>query len=106
MKELQRRKIREAIGREDYKTLSHFCLELLNARDWTDGLRRTSDIASASGEYVLVKFMASAYILANFYSLLSPEVREFLARDVVLCLEKAAQVIDFLSRQEGSGDKP
>jgi len=106
MRELPRHKIREALERGDYKSLSSLCLELLQASDWLDSWRKMEQIAEASGEYVLAKFLASAYVLAQeeIYSLLSTATRDFLARDVVVCLEKTAQVIADLSRRGGSGD--
>ncbi len=106
MRELPRHKIREALERGDYKSLSSLCLELLQTDDWLDCWRKMEQIVEASGEYVLAKFLASAYVLAQeeIYKTLSPATREFLARDVVICLEKTAQVIADLSRRGGSGD--
>jgi hypothetical protein len=103
MKELPS-KIREALDREDYKSLSALCLELLQVDNWLDCWRKMEKIIEASGEYVLAKFLASAYVLTRdeIYEILSPATREFLARDVVVCLEKTAQVIADLSRQVGS----
>lgn len=102
MRELQRRRIEEVIHREDYRALSRLCLELLKVDNWLDGWRRLEELIRASGEYVLAKFMASAYVLSSedIYKTLSPATRQFLARDVVLCLEKTAQVIDVLSQHE------
>jgi len=106
MRELPRHKIREALERGDYKSLSSLCLEMLQTDDWLDCWRKMEQIVEASGEYVLAKFLASAYVLAQeeIYKTLSPATREFLARDVVICLEKTAQVIAGLSRRGGSGD--
>ncbi|RFA98565.1 hypothetical protein CGL51_00635 [Pyrobaculum aerophilum] len=102
MKELPRHKIKQALEREDYKLLSQLCLELLQADNWLEGWRKMEDLVRASGEYVLAKFMASAYALSrdDIYNVLSAATREFLARDVVVCLEKTAQVIVALSQQE------
>jgi hypothetical protein len=105
MRELQRLKIKNAIERGDFGELSRLCLELLETDDWLEAWRKMEQIVEASGEYVLAKFLASAYVLAQeeIYNVLSPTTRDFLARDVVVCLEKTAQVIADLSRQGGSG---
>ncbi len=101
MRGLPRRRIEEIIERGDYATLSRLCLELLNADSWPEGWERLEVLIQASGEYVLAKFMASAHVLASeeIYKTLSRDTRQFLARDVVVCLEKMAQVIDVLSQR-------
>lgn len=104
MKEFRRRKIQEALEKGDYRALSLLCLELLQVDDWPEGWRKMNMLVETSGEYVLAKFMASAYALYKLYDVLSPATREFIARDVVICLEKTAQVIDTLSQQGGFGD--
>jgi hypothetical protein len=105
MRELQRLKIKNAIEKGDFGALSRLCLELLQTDNWLEAWRRIEQIIEASGEYVLAKFLASAYVLAQeeIYRVLSPATRDFLARDVVVCLEKTAQVIADLPRQGGSG---
>ncbi|MCY0889467.1 MULTISPECIES: hypothetical protein [Pyrobaculum] len=104
MRELPRHRIREVLQSEDYKTLALLCLDLLGAKDWLEGWKKMEEVVTASREFVLSKFLASAYVLAHeeIYRLLSRSTREFLARDVVLCLEKTAQVIDALSQKQGS----
>jgi len=96
MRESLRRKAEEALGRGDYKALAALCLELLEATEWLEAWRKIDKLARSSGEYVLAKFLASAYALADdgIYKALSPMTREFLARDVVVCLEKASQVLE------------
>ncbi|MGC8993893.1 MAG: hypothetical protein ACP5J0_00730 [Pyrobaculum sp.] len=106
MKELPRHKIKQALEQEDYKALAQLCLELLGVDSWAEGWRKMEEIVERSGEYVLAKFLALAYALSRdeIYSALSSATREFLARDVVVCLEKTAQVIGALSQQEDFGD--
>ncbi|MEZ0319209.1 MAG: hypothetical protein ABWK05_04340 [Pyrobaculum sp.] len=106
MKELLRRRIKESLDSEDYKKLAELCLELLKADNWADCWDKMGEIIAASGEYVLAKFLASAYVLAqdDLYKRMSPAMREFLARDVVVCIEKTWQVIESLSRQGGFAD--
>ncbi|ACB40499.1 hypothetical protein [Pyrobaculum neutrophilum] len=106
MRELLRHKIREALEKSDYRALARLCLEVLNAEGWLDCWRKMEGVVQRSGEYVLAKFLASAYALAQdeIYTILSPATREFLARDVVVCLEKTTQVLELLSSQEASGD--
>ncbi|MFN7104997.1 MAG: hypothetical protein ACK4M3_00165 [Pyrobaculum sp.] len=106
MRELQKA-ISKAIEEENYKELSRLCLSLLKAENWVDGWKKLEKIIHASREYVLAKFMASAYVLSQeeVYGVLSPTTRDFLARDVVLCLEKTAQVIAALSPQGGFVDR-
>lgn len=102
MKEFQKRKIEEALKREDYRALSSICLEVLQASDWHEAWEKMAALVEKSGEYVLAKFMASAYALFEKHDVLSPAAREFIARDVVVCIEKTLQVIESLSRQEDS----
>lgn len=106
MRELQKYKIREVIQRGDYRTLSQLCLELLKVDNWLDGWRKLETLIQTSGEYVLAKFMASAYVLSNedIYKTLDSTTKQFLARDVVVCLEKMVQVIDALSRRKVESD--
>lgn len=103
MRELLRRRIKEALDREDYKRLAELCLELLGVDKWPDCWDKMEELIAASGEYVLAKFLASAYALAqeDLYKRMSPATREFLARDVVVCVEKTWQVIESLSQRGG-----
>ncbi|MFN3804696.1 MAG: hypothetical protein ACK4SY_06545 [Pyrobaculum sp.] len=103
MRELQKA-ISKAIEEEDYRELSRLCLSLLEVNNWVDGWKKLEEVIHTSREYVLAKFMASAYVLSQeeVYKVLSPATRGFLARDVVLCIEKMAQVIATLSPQGGS----
>ncbi|WP_053240292.1 hypothetical protein [Pyrobaculum islandicum] len=106
MRESLRHSIKTALEKGDYRSLSGLCLELLQADSWLECWRKMEEVIQQSGEYVLAKFLAAAYVLSQseIYETLSPETREFLARDVVICLEKTAQVITSLTSRQGSGD--
>lgn len=107
MRESLRRRVEEALSRGDYRKLADICLEQLGARDWEEGWGRLERVVAASGEYVLAKFAAYAHIFStDIYHRMSQETREFLARDLVVCIEKLAQVMEWLSRpapQAGGG---
>lgn len=81
--------------RGDYKGLAEFCLKVLSASSWGDAWDKASKLAEASKEYVILKFLASAYALSNdeIYSTLTEAGREFLARDLAVCVEKIAQLL-------------
>lgn len=77
----------------DYRGLALLCLKVLEARDWGEGWAKASQLAEASREYVILKFLASAYILASEHSSSLTEAgREFLARDLAVCVEKILQI--------------
>ncbi len=81
--------------RGDYKGLAGFCLKVLNASSWEDAWGKASRLAEISKEYVILKFLAAAYALSNdeIYSALTEAGREFLARDLAVCIEKVAQLL-------------
>lgn len=81
--------------RGDYRGLALFCLKVLDASSWREAWEKASRLADISKEYVILKFLASAYALSNdeIYSLLSEAGREFLARDLAVCIEKVAQLL-------------
>lgn len=83
----------------DYKGMAELCLKALEARDWREAWVKASELAEASREYVILKFLASAYALAteDIYSSLTDAGREFLARDLAVCLEKISQISAALS---------
>lgn len=107
MRESLRRRVERALASGSYRELADICLEQLGARDWEEGWGRLERVMAASGEYVLAKFAAYAHLFSTeLYQSMTPETREFLARDLVVCIEKLAQVIESLSRptpQAGGG---
>ncbi|MEZ0247758.1 MAG: hypothetical protein ABWJ97_00670 [Thermoproteus sp.] len=79
----------------DYKALAQFCLKVLGAGDWREAWAKASKLAESTKEYVILKFLASAYALSDddIYDLLGDAGREFLARDLAICIEKTAQLL-------------
>ncbi|MEL9990552.1 MAG: hypothetical protein QXP98_00610 [Thermoproteus sp.] len=80
----------------DYRGLARLCLKVLGAGDWREAWAKASELAESTREYVILKFLASAYALSDddIYNLLGDAGREFLARDLAVCIEKVAQLLD------------
>ncbi|MGC8583114.1 MAG: hypothetical protein ACP5I3_07855 [Thermoproteus sp.] len=80
----------------DYRGLAHLCLKILNSSDWDEAWAKASELAERTREYVILKFLAVAYALTNdrIYSLLTESGREFLARDLAVCVDKVKQLLD------------
>lgn len=80
----------------DYRGLALLCLKVLSSSDWDEAWAKASELAERSREYVILKFLAAAYALTNdrVYSVLTESGREFLARDLAVCIDKVAQLLE------------
>lgn len=81
--------------RGDYRGLAQLCLKILGVSSWHEAWARGAQLAERSKEYVILKFLASAYVLSSdeIYNVLNEAEREFLARDLAVCIGKVSQLL-------------